>query len=465
MDQFLPGSIYVFKKTFISLAFAIIFLFCLPATAEACTCAFGGGAPCQEYWRADAVFSGTIIGSKVVKITNEQYPRSERQLRVAITHAYRGVEGGQVEISTGLGGGDCGYGFSLNKTYLIYAFRSEQDGKLHTSICSRTRPISDIADDVAFFNTLSTSDSGSVIFGQVTKRNYFWKEGENWYKPVADAEVTLEGQGEKRELKSDAEGNFRVTGLPPGDYKALLKLPPGLLRNSYVKDEGARVVENEVKLAARGCAQTDFFLESDTRVSGKVTDATGRAVPNLPLEMRGADADTRNINTFLHAQTNQEGAFEFKVVPPGDYWLGFRIMSSQSTQPYPRTFYPGVQTRAAAKIISIKEGESLNGLELLMPAPLQTYEVDGQVVWADGKPAPNVNIYLTMMEDGETFSSPTSRADATGKFKLKVFEGMQYQVSAYPNNASGPEPQSPWVTVPAANGPRTVKLILPILRR
>jgi 5-hydroxyisourate hydrolase-like protein (transthyretin family) len=437
-------------------------LFCLPAVADACTCAFGGGAPCQEYWRADAVFSGTVIGSTEVKVPNVSYQWMERKIRVAITEAYRGVEGGQIEISTGLGGGDCGYPFKVNQAYLIYAFRSKEDGKLHASICTRTRPINEIKEDVEFFKSLSGADAGAVIFGQVSKKNYYWKQGDNWNKPVADAELTIEGPGGNREVKSDAEGNFRLSGFAPGTYKVLLKLPPGLLRDSNVKDEGARIVENEVTVVTRGCAQTDFFLESDTRVSGKVTDASGRPVPDLALEMRSANAKPETLNSFLRASTDKEGKFEFKVVPPGDYWFGFRILSTQSLEvPYPRTYYPGAPTRAAAQVITVKEGDDLSGLELLLPAPRQHYEVEGQVVWSDGKPAPDSSVSLTLMEDGELTGTTSIRVDAEGRFKLKVFEGMQYQVSAYPDNARGPEPQSPWVQVPAMHGPGSIKLVLP----
>jgi 5-hydroxyisourate hydrolase-like protein (transthyretin family) len=461
-------GVYRFMKRLVILvAFAVSLIFCCALKAYACSCAFGGGAPCQEYWRAEAVFSGTIIGSSSIKVKEESFPRTERQVRVAITQAFRGIEGGQTEVITGLGGGDCGYGFELGKSYLIYAFRSERDGKFHTSICTRTRPIGDSDDDIAFINSLATAEPGATIFGQVAKRNYYWKEGEKWYKPVPDAEVTIEGHGEKRELKSDAEGNFRVSGFQPGSYKVLLKLPPGLLRNSYVKDEGARVVENEVSVVARGCAQSDFHLESDSRVTGRVVDPSGQPIADLRLDMRGADADNRNINVFLSTQTNQDGTFEFKVVAPGDYRLGFRILNSQSTMnvPYPRTYYPGVTSKAAARVITVKEGVRLHELEFQMPAALQEYQVEGQVVWSDGKQAPGVSIYLSLMEDGEMSEFSSLRADAEGRFKLKIFEGLQYKVSAYPDGARGPEAQSPWITLPALHGPRSVKLVLPGARQ
>jgi hypothetical protein len=366
------------KRTAFLFPFAFLLLCCFAPESQACSCGFGGAAPCQEYWRTEAIFSGTIIGSSSIEVKYDSYKTTQRVLRVAIKQAFRGVDGGQIEVVSGWGGGDCGFEFKLGESYLIYASRSKADTRLHTSICTRTRALADAADDLAFIDSLPTADTGSLIFGQVVKRNYFWKEGEKYFKPVPDAELTIEGEGVQRELKADEHGEFRVKGLAPGTYKVLLKLPEGLLRNSYRKDEGARVVENEVTVAARGCAQTEFFLESDTRVSGRALDAAGQPVANLTLDLRGAPSNKDNINVFKRAQTDGEGRFEFKVIPPGDYLLGFRLLqSSDPVMPYPRTYYPGVPSKAGARVVSVKEGATLDGIELFMPPRLAEYSVDG----------------------------------------------------------------------------------------
>lgn len=49
-----------------------------------------------------------------------------------------------VAISTGLGGGDCGYGFKEGQKYLVYAHASS-DPVLGTGICSGTRPLESAA--------------------------------------------------------------------------------------------------------------------------------------------------------------------------------------------------------------------------------------------------------------------------------------------------------------------------------
>jgi len=432
--------------------------------AHACSCMFGGMQPCQEYSEADAVFAGTVVGNSEVMTGEGNNKYAQRLVRFSLEQGFRGVEGSFVEVITGQGDSDCGYGFKQGRQYLVYARRNAQDKRLYTGICLRTRPLAEAAADLAFIRSLATAEPTGIIFGEVSKRNYEWKEGEDWRKSIAGAELMIEGEATRQELKSDAQGAFRLEGLAPGAYKVKLKIPPGLAQINS-KNEFVETVEHEVKVAARGCVQTGFLLNSDTRVSGYVIDASARPVANLKLDMRGAPSDPKNINNFRSAQTDAEGRFEFKLVPPGDYLLGLRLLSSSGYEllPYPRTYYPGVTTKAQAGVVSVKEGEQLRDLELRLPPRLAEYSVDGFVVWEDGRPAPGVSIYVSLQEEGELSSHASIRADERGQFTLKVYEGLSYTVSAYPQGATGAASQSKWMEVPPP-GAQPIKLVLPIIK-
>ena len=74
--------------------------------ASACECG-GGGPPCQNAFQVDAVFLGTVRAMSTLGGTPDS--RFPRPLVVfAIEQAFKGVQDATVEVTTGMGGGDCG---------------------------------------------------------------------------------------------------------------------------------------------------------------------------------------------------------------------------------------------------------------------------------------------------------------------------------------------------------------------
>lgn len=129
--------------TTITLAALAALLAATPAAACMCT---APPPPAQALEEACAVFAGRVVA---VERTDRQtdYGRLPRILAtVELSAVWKGVpEGDTVEVWTGLGGGDCGYGFEEGVEVLVYA-TALADGDLQTDICTRTGKLASVVE-------------------------------------------------------------------------------------------------------------------------------------------------------------------------------------------------------------------------------------------------------------------------------------------------------------------------------
>jgi hypothetical protein len=73
---------------------------------------------------------------------------AQRRITLKVLRVWKGDVGRQAVISTGYGGGDCGFPFVQGERYLVYADRFE--GFLSTGICGRTAAITDAKSDLDY---------------------------------------------------------------------------------------------------------------------------------------------------------------------------------------------------------------------------------------------------------------------------------------------------------------------------
>lgn len=153
---------------FSMVVFLLFTMFAIPQPASACSCIMPGPLDI-EFSQATAVFSG-----RVVNIKNNYTPIVAFAEKIAttlgfdpfyfytdrfwgntvtfeVTNSWKLVNTTTIQVRTGNGGGDCGYGFSVGSDYLVYAGHIRGEG-LGTSICTRTTELSSAAEDLASLN-------------------------------------------------------------------------------------------------------------------------------------------------------------------------------------------------------------------------------------------------------------------------------------------------------------------------
>lgn len=119
-----------------------LLLFSFITSVNACSCAEPLSVE-ESLEQAAAVFSGKVIRVKEKKQEHGFYGKS---VLFEVNEIWKGVEHSQIMIETGSGDADCGIHFKEGVEYLVYAY--EDESKLKTYLCTRTKELSFAQDDL-----------------------------------------------------------------------------------------------------------------------------------------------------------------------------------------------------------------------------------------------------------------------------------------------------------------------------
>ncbi|WP_445489824.1 hypothetical protein [Niallia sp. 03133] len=138
------------KKVITILAFIFIDILIIgsfPSITSACSCTELPSVE-EEFERSKAVFSGKVVDIRE-KRSLKGY--TSKSVLFEVTNTWKGVEQSQIIITTGQGGGDCGFNFKEGEEYLVYANESTMYGakSLVSIICDRTNELSSSQEDLA----------------------------------------------------------------------------------------------------------------------------------------------------------------------------------------------------------------------------------------------------------------------------------------------------------------------------
>ena len=189
---------------------AVLFILFTFDAAYACFC-MTPGSPCDSYGDSEAIFLGRVIGSVERKShTNQNGDTTGYDvgtIRFLVQENFKGAPGYEIEIHSGTSGGDCGYWFLRNESYVVYAYRDARDNLLHTSVCTRTKHVSAAAEDLQYLRGLANAKPGGTLYGELTR--YI---GDPEHGPVeegprmAGVKIIITGAGRTTETLTNAAG-------------------------------------------------------------------------------------------------------------------------------------------------------------------------------------------------------------------------------------------------------------------
>lgn len=317
-----------------------------------------------------------------------------------------------------------------------YILRARRDGSLFQSY-SQSGPDG--------FRTLLTLSSGQTISGitvqlipgAVITGHVFDQDG----KPVGKATVSSRGykEGQRQPMEyggtvTDDLGEFRFTGLSPGQYIVEASAPAGMSkkpkpRQGYMATYYPGVLDSTA--AARITVRAgDEFSGADislqpvdtVAVRGHVINAECGGTPRVYLFRQNSDALNLTAESLIEGG-NGQGAFELPTVPPGSYYVIAEVRKEEKRcvgyQPLEvgdanidgvtLTVTPGVEVRGHLRVEGQPDSNPRSFVVILSP------KTANYAIW---------NSY-------DDFPHGTGKSD--GSFLLKNAVVGDYEIDAYPN--------------------------------
>jgi protocatechuate 3,4-dioxygenase beta subunit len=388
--------------------------------AVACSCA-PAGPPCQNYFQSDTVFIGTV--RSIAAVPGADF-RARMRVEFEDVVASRGVQGTSVTTFTAEHEVSCGYPFKPGVRYVVYA-RKVTDQLVVTSICSRTRPLAEADDDVAFFRTLTMPATGGRVFGTVTRlsRNPATTDWQQ-YGAVSIGVLTLSNGDQKLQAQTDLNGHYQFIGVAPGAYELTVTPPPPFSTEDLTERFELR--------DPRACFHADFSLKPDGRIGGTLVQADGRPVARAEVDLLPAD----HIGHFLFreietATTDESGRFEITRLSPGRYILAFNVAQPVNSDiVFPTVFHPAASDPRNAAVLELGEGDRIENMRIVVPPAPRSYRITGRVLFQDGKPAGNATVSLTDGHGRWSRVAEDVQTGADGTFSFVVHDGLTYLAGA-----------------------------------
>lgn len=422
------------------LALAALLLPPLAGRAEACSC-FAIPTPYQAYRDARAVFAGKVLGSRDVP-TQEQgregvYTVNERRLRFAVEEVFKGPKAAEIEVNAGRTDSTCYSGFNVGQSYLIYAY-GDSDAALSVHACTRTGRLTHALDDVHYIRALLRGEPEPRVYGSLVRvDDDLSKDKSGRVTPIGGIRILVEGGGRRFEAVTDERGLYSFSGIPDGTYKARPLLPDKYFAYFPAEEE---FILHPQEAPGYGhvhhgpSAFAGFNIGWKNEISGRILDAEGRPVRRARASLLSV-RDPRDPPLVVEEAWTDlaEGKYRFTGLTPGAYVPCATVRAPFKTGGQaPRFCHPGAADPGRATPVRVQESGDETGKDIKLPAGYAVRQIEGVLVWPDGRPVARGWVLLAGKEnpgEGDEGYDYTPAGD-DGRFSAQGFAGAEYWVHA-----------------------------------
>jgi len=269
--------------------------------------------------------------------------------------------------------------------------------------------------------------------------------------PLKGAIVRLipEGDNDNRMgAKTGPDGRFELKDIHAGRYRL------HVFRNGFVATQYGQKKPGDPGATLRlvpGDKKTDllFRLKRAAVITGRVFDADGEPMSRVEVSVlrQQYEQGKKSLAFAGRTESNDLGEFRLYELPPGRYYVSAQTRNwaealgphddsvespKKEEKGYGRIYYPGVLDAGKATTLSVKEGEEIPSIDLLMKETT-VYRVSGRVanqVSKLKKFRPQVQLLQRNQPEswGNRFMSQTK---AEGEFEITEVTPGEYTVLAF----------------------------------
>jgi hypothetical protein len=240
----------------------------------------------------------------------------------------------------------------------------------------------------------------------------------------------MPGQNPRLRSKTDANGVYRITRVPAGQY-FINALAPGF----FIPKESPGGMGKAISISDGEVIENiNFALKPGSVITGRATQANGHPLIEKSVHLYKINENGKPIpfsfrSELLMSRTDDRGDYRIYGLEAGRYLVsvGDKEILDSSTgssnrRYYPQTFHPDTTEVSKAKVIELDEGEEATGVDISVGEAKKTFQVLGRVIDADsGQPLPGLEIHFgTYRPDGSGVSGwkTGERSGSRGEFRL-----------------------------------------------
>jgi hypothetical protein len=277
--------------------------------------------------------------------------------------------------------------------------------------CEQVRPASEATPELDYLRSSQLGETSAELSGEVTvdalEKQILRKV------PLAGAKIQLSAEGRTVKFVSDEGGLFRGT-LKPGKYAVRVQLPSGYSRPDYG-------LGSIITLTEHRCTELKVSASPTGSIMAHIVDMGGAKLG--PMSRIQLTLETAEDQQFVRSVWPDENSdLVMKDLPPGEYLLGLNTYLPGPL--YPPTYFPGVNKRSDAQVISLALGEHKVLPEMRIMKG-QECEIPVLVSEASGKPSAGTPVALAYPDYPHFYSdSGNDQTDEEGRTKVyAVFPG------------------------------------------